>query len=179
MLRDRITGVVLIGLIGASAARAQPPSPDPAPVPVAPAPTVVVEPSPARTPALSTVNPVPRGHKTKHKPRHLTQMWVAAHPTLAETAGSPVSGRAAIVSSIPASVPALKAGRSKASPIVLVLVFVLGSAILLFAAFKDLAPERLFSVPASLKDRRSEVFYTMIALLLGVVIGLLTTVGLQ
>lgn len=183
LLRARITGVVVLAfLVGASGAGAQTPSPDPAPVPP-PTTTPVVEPTPTpeptvSEPAVSEQNPAPKP-KRKERPAPVVQTTV--HPTLAEELPSFLSSRASASkpSVVPVSAPVVAATGSHGSPVVLILVFVLGSASLLVALFKDVPVERLDAVPLILTEHRGEVMYISSALLLGVGIGLFAAFSLQ
>jgi hypothetical protein len=185
LLRARITGVVVLAfLVGASGAGAQTPTPDPAPVPPPLAPPVVEpaptpEPTPSE-PAVSEQDPAPKPkHKHKERPAPLVQITV--HPTLAEELPSFLSSRASAskASVLPVSAPVVAATGSHGSPVVLILVFILGSASLLVVLFKDVSVERLDTVPLILTEHRGEVMYISSALLLGVGIGLFAAFSLQ
>jgi len=185
LLRARITGVVVLAfLVGASGAGAQTPTPDPAPVPPPPAPPVV---EPAQTPeptlsepAVSEQSPAPEP-KHKHKERPAPVVQTTVHPTLAEELPSFLSSRASAskASVVPVSAPVVAATGSHGSPVVLILVFILGSASLLVLLFKDMPVERLDAVPLILTEHRGEVMYVSSALLLGVGIGLFAAFSLQ
>ena len=185
LLRARITGVVVLAfLVGASGAGAQTPSPDPAPVPPPPAPPVV-EPAPTpepipSEPAVSEQNPAPKPQH-KHKERSAPVVQTTVHPTLAEEVPSFLSSRASAskTSVVPVSAPVVAATGSHGSPVVLILVFILGSASLLVALLKDVSVERLDAVPLILTEHRGEVMYISSALLLGVGIGLFAAFSLQ
>lgn len=110
----------------------------------------------------------------------------AIHPTFAETVPN-YSGRPASVGAVRASAPvgAVRASAPLAaapsphgSPIVLVLVFLLGSGSLVFVALKDVRVENLYAVQAAISDHRGQVAYVSLALVLGLGIGLLATFGL-
>jgi hypothetical protein len=185
LLKVRITGVALLAcLIGVSGASAQTPTPDPAPVPAPPAPPPVVEPTTTAPEATSTSSAAPEPEprvkrKAERKP-------AAIHPTFAETVPN-YSGRPASVGAVRASAPvgAVRASAPLAaapsphgSPIVLVLVFLLGSGSLVFVALKDVRVENLYAVQAAISDHRGQVAYVSLALVLGLGIGLLATLGL-
>ena len=181
LLRVRFTGVaVLACLVGASSAGAQTPSPDPAPVP----PPQVVEPTPVTEPTVSapTVSePTPKP-KPKPKPKPEDQpaavVDTALHPTFAVEVPYFEAGRASApkTSVVPASAPV---SGSRSSPIILILVFLLGSASLLVALLKDVPVKRFETVPFVLMEYRGEVMYVTAALLLGIGVGLFTTFALQ
>jgi len=187
LLRARITGVVVLAfLVGASGAGAQTPTPDPAPVPPPPAPPVVEpaptpEPTPSE-PAVSEQNPAPKPKpKPKHNERPAPLVQTTVHPTLAEELPSFLTSRASAskASVLPVSAPVVAATGSHGSPVVLILVFILGSASLLVALFKDVSVERLDAVPLILTEHRGEVMYISSALLFGVGIGLFAAFALQ
>jgi hypothetical protein len=193
-LRVSITGVALLAcLIGVSVASAQTPTPDPAPVPapppapVPPAPAPVVEPTPtaASSPAPAP-EPEPEAQPEPRVKRKVERKPAATHPTFAEKMPnySRRSGRAGSVR-VPAPVGDVRAAAavaiapdSHASPIVLVLVFLLGSGSLVFVALRDVRIETFYAVQAAISDHRGEVAYVSLALIFGLGIGLLATFGL-
>jgi hypothetical protein len=179
LLRARFTGVaVLACLVGASSAGAQTPSPDPAPVPPPP----VVEPTPVpepTVPAPTVSEPTPKP-KPKPEDQPAAVVDTALHPTFAVEVPYFEASRASAPkeSVVPASAPIAAVSGSHSSPIVLILVFLLGSASLLVALLKDVPVKRFEAVPIVLTEHR-EVMYTTAALLLGIGVGLLTIFALQ
>lgn len=194
LLKVRITGVALLAcLISVSVASAQTPTPDPAPVPVPapapapPAPPPVVEPAPIPVPTpQATPTTSPKAEREPRVKRKVERKPVAIHPTFAETVPN-YSGRstragavrvAAPAGAVRASSPVAAVPNPPGSPVVLVLVFLLGSASLVFVALKDVRIETLYAVQAAISGHRGEVAYVSLALILGLGIGLLATFGL-
>jgi hypothetical protein len=122
-----------------------------------------------------------REQKSKHKRRPAQSERVALHPTFAEKVPyfSTSSRRVPKTSVVPAAAPVLAAAGSHGPPIVLILVFLLGSASLVVAALKDVSPQKMSSAVAILSDHSGELMYITIALLLGIGIGLVAAFGLQ
>lgn len=181
VLRARIIGVVMLAcLVGAPGAGAQTPTPDPAPL--SPPPVVEPTPTPGRTtpePSVSKQTPKLKP-KQNHKER-LAPVVQSGHPALAEAVPNFMSSRASAptTSVVSASASVVATTGSDGSPVVLILVFLLGSASLLIAVLKDVPVERLTAVPIILTEHRGEMIYVASGLLMGIGIGMLATVALQ
>lgn len=188
-MRVRIAGVVLLAsFISVSGASAQTPTPDPAPTPPPPVveqpPPPVVEPTQTTT-ATTTADPAParpkrKPHRRDAHDREKSQPAPEAvfeHETFAEAAPS-AAAPSVKVRAIPTSATVAAAVDPHGSSIALILVFVLGSASLLVVALKGVRIEGLASVQAAISDHRGEVAYASVALLLGLGVGLLATIGL-
>jgi hypothetical protein len=178
LLRARIIGVVVLAcLVGASGAGAQTPSPDPAPVPPPP----VVQPTP--TPVPTTPEPSVREQpsKPRHKERPAPPRQTAVHQTFAEEVPSFLSSRTSAPKTrvVPSSAPVVATTGSRESPVVLILIFLLGSASLLIAVLKDVPVERLGAVPIVLSEHRSEMMYAIMTLLLGIGLGWMAALALK
>jgi outer membrane biosynthesis protein TonB len=195
-LRVSITGVALLAcLIGVSVASAQTPTPDPAPapapapapVPAQPAPAPVAEPTPTPTSSSAPApEPEPEAQPEPRVKPKVERKPFATHPSFAEKMSN-YSGRAGRAGGVRASAPVADVRAAAAvaiapdphgSPIVLVLVFLLGSGSLVFVALRDVRVETFYAVHAAISDHRGEVAYVSLALILGLGIGLLATFGL-
>jgi hypothetical protein len=142
-------------------------------------PTSVPEPT---VPAPTVSEPTPKP-KPKPKPEDQPAAVVGTdlHATFAVEVPYFEASRASApkASVVPASTAVAAASGSHGSPVVLVLVFLLGSASLLVALLKDVPVKRFEAVPIVVTEHRDEVMYITAALLLGIGVGLFTTFALQ
>ena len=172
-LRGVMLAILVVGVASAPA-RAQTPTPDPAPVPAPPTPAVV-EPAPVTTTESESQTP-PRAQKKRHRsPVSLT----AIHPTFAEDV-PPVISRPAGATMTKTQLPVqLAASERVASPLVLVLVLVLGVGSLVVVALLSVPEQTRHGMVARLIDHRGELAYVSLALLVGLGVGLLSALVAQ
>jgi hypothetical protein len=181
----RLRGVmVAILVVGVAPARAQTPTPDPAPVPAPPKPAVV-EPAPVTTTESESQTP-PRAQKKRHRSarthKHRQRSPVsltAIHPTFAEDV-PPAISRPAGATITKTQLPVqLAVSERVASPLVLVLVLVLGVGSLVVAALSSVPEQTRHGMVARLIDHRGELTYLCLALLVGLGVGLLSALVAQ
>jgi hypothetical protein len=171
----RLKGVIAVMLVvGVAPARAQTPTPDPAPVPPPPGPTVV-EPAP-----LTTTETRPQERPRPHKNRHRSPVSITAiHPTFAEEVPRVISrpaGAAVTETRLPVQ---LAAAKGASSPLVLILVLLLGIGSLVVAALSSVPQQIRHGMAARLVDHRGELAYVCLTLLVGLGVGLLSALAAQ
>jgi hypothetical protein len=180
MLVRSIGVIAAMFVFGIASAHAQTPTPDPAPVPAPPAapppsptPTVVER---ARVDTTEDQAKEPRTHKRRH---HSPARFTAIHPTFAEEIPRAVSRPAAAAPTQTRLPVRFAVSERSSSPLVLLLVLLLGVGSLVVAAVSSVPEHVLHEMPQRLANHQGEFASVCLALLFGLAIGLPSVLVVQ